>query len=259
MDLGLKGRKAIICGSSRGLGKACAMALAREGCAVVINGLDPERLAGAADEIRKVTGATVTPVRADINTESGRAALIAACPDADILVNNNAGPPPGKFEDWDHAQWLQAIEANMLAPIFMIKAVLPGMCERKFGRIVNITSAMVKSPRPHMGLSTSCRTALTALSKAVSRDVAADNVTINNLLPERIDTDRQTFMAERMMKADNITREEARRRQAESLPAKRLGMPEEFGDACAYLCSAQAGFISGQNLQLDGGAYPGLV
>jgi 3-oxoacyl-[acyl-carrier protein] reductase len=259
MDLGLKGRKAIICGSSRGLGKACAMALAREGCAVVINGLDPERLAGAADEIRKVTGATVTPVRADINTESGRAALIAACPDADILVNNNAGPPPGKFEDWDHAQWLQAIEANMLAPIFMIKAVLPGMCERKFGRIVNITSAMVKSPRPHMGLSTSCRTALTALSKAVSRDVAADNVTINNLLPERIDTDRQKFMAERMMKADNITREEARRRQAESLPAKRLGMPEEFGDACAYLCSAQAGFISGQNLQLDGGAYPGLV
>jgi len=259
MDLGLKGRKAIICGSSRGLGKACAMALAREGCSVVINGLDHERLAGAADEIRKATGATVTPVRADINTEAGRAALVAACPDADILVNNNAGPPPGKFEDWDHAAWLQAIEANMLAPIFLIKAVLPGMRDRKFGRIINITSAMVKSPRPHMGLSTSCRTALTALSKAVSRDVAADNVTINNLLPERIDTDRQKFMAERMMKADNITREEARRRQAESLPAKRLGLPEEFGDACAYLCSAQAGFISGQNLQLDGGAYPGLV
>jgi 3-oxoacyl-[acyl-carrier protein] reductase len=259
MDLGLKGRKAIICGSSRGLGKACAMALAREGCSVVINGLNPERLAGAADEIRKATGATVTPVRADINTEAGRAALVAACPDADILVNNNAGPPPGKFEDWDHAVWLQAIEANMLAPIFLIKAVLPGMRDRKFGRIINITSAMVKSPRPHMGLSTSCRTALTALSKAVSRDVAADNVTINNLLPERIDTDRQKFMAERMMKADNITREEARRRQAESLPAKRLGMPDEFGDACAYLCSAQAGFISGQNLQLDGGAYPGLV
>lgn len=259
MDLGLKGRKAIICGSSRGLGKACAMALAREGCSVVINGLDPDRLAKAAAEIHEATGAAVTPVRADINTESGRAALIAACPVADILVNNNAGPPPGKFEDWDHAQWLQAIEANMLAPIFMIKAVLPGMCERKFGRIVNITSAMVKSPRPHMGLSTSCRTALTALSKAVSRDVAADNVTINNLLPERIDTDRQKFMAERMMKTDNISREEARRRQAESLPAKRLGLPEEFGDACAYLCSAQAGFISGQNLQLDGGAYSGLV
>lgn len=259
MDLGLKGRKAIVCGSSRGLGKACATALAREGCRVVINGLDPDRLARAADEIRAATGAEVVAVRADINTEAGRAALIAACPDADILVNNNAGPPPGKLEDWDHGQWLAAVEANMLAPIFLIKAMLPGMRARKFGRIVNITSAMVKSPRSHMGLSTSCRTALTALCKAVSRDVAAENVTINNLLPERIDTDRQKFMAERMMKAENITREEARRRQAESLPAKRLGTPEEFGDACAYLCSAQAGFITGQNLQLDGGGYQGLI
>jgi 3-oxoacyl-[acyl-carrier protein] reductase len=259
MDLGLKGRKAIVCGSSRGLGKACAMALAREGCAVVINGLDADRLMRAADEIRAVTGAAVTAVRADMNTEEGRAALIAACPEADILVNNNSGPPPGKLEDWGRAEWMQAIEANMLAPIFMIKSVLPGMRSRKFGRIVNITSAMVKSPRPHMGLSTSCRTALTALSKAISRDVAAENVTINNLLPERIDTDRQKFMAERMMKAEDISRDEARRRMADSLPAKRLGTPEEFGDACAYLCSAQAGFISGQNLQLDGGAYNGLV
>jgi 3-oxoacyl-[acyl-carrier protein] reductase len=259
MDLGIKGRKALVCGSSRGLGKACAMALAREGCPVVINGLDPERLKKAAEEIRSATGASVTAVRADINTEEGRAALLAACPDADILVNNNSGPPPGKLEDWGRAEWLAAIDANMLAPILLIKAVLPGMRARKFGRIVNITSAMVKSPRAHMGLSTSCRTALTALCKAVSRDVAADNVTINNLLPERIDTDRQKFMAERMMKTDGITREEARRRMAESLPAKRLGLPEEFGDACAYLCSAQAGFISGQNLQLDGGAYAGLV
>ena len=259
MDLGLGGRKAILCASSRGLGKACALALAREGCSVVINGLDADRLALAAQEIREATGAQVTPVRADINTEEGRAALIAACPDADILVNNNSGPPPGKLQDWDHAQWLQAVEANMLAPIFMMKAVLPGMQARKFGRIVNITSAMVKSPRAHMGLSTSCRTALTALAKAVSRDVAVDNVTINNLLPERIDTDRQKFMAERMMKLDNITREEARRRMAESLPARRLGTPEEFGDACAYLCSAQAGFITGQNLQLDGGGYNGLI
>ncbi len=259
MDLGLKGRKALVCGSSRGLGKACAMALAREGCSVVINGLDADRLKRAAEEIRAATGAVVTVVRADMNTEEGRAALVAACPDADVLVNNNSGPPPGKLEDWGRAEWQAAIDANMLAPIFMIKAVLPGMRSRKFGRIVNITSAMVKSPRAHMGLSTSCRTALTALCKAISRDVAADNVTINNLLPERIDTDRQKFMAERMMKADNITREEARRRQAESLPAKRLGTPEEFGDACAYLCSAQAGFISGQNLQLDGGAYSGLV
>jgi len=259
MDLGLKGRKALVCGSSRGLGKACAMALAREGCSVVINGLDPDRLAAAAEEIRAATGARVTPVRADMNTEEGRAALLAACPEADILVNNNSGPPPGKLDDWGHAEWLQAIEANMLAPIFMIKGVLPGMRSRKFGRIVNITSAMVKSPRAHMGLSTSCRTALTALSKAVSRDVAVDNVTLNNLLPERIDTDRQKFMAQRMMKSDGITLEEARQRMADSLPAKRLGTPEEFGDACAYLCSAQAGFITGQNIQLDGGAYNGLM
>lgn len=151
------------------------MALAREGCSVVINGLDEGRLEHAADEIRAATGAEVIPVRADINTEVGRAALIGACPHPDILINNNAGPPPGKLEDWDHAQWLQAVEANMLAPIFLIKVVLPGMRARRFGRIVNITSAMVKSPRPHMALSTSCRTALTALSKAMSCDVAADN------------------------------------------------------------------------------------
>jgi 3-oxoacyl-[acyl-carrier protein] reductase len=259
MDLGIKGRKALVCGSSRGLGKACAMALAREGCSVVINGLDPDRLSAAAEEIRAATGARVTAVRADMNTEAGRAALLTACPEADILVNNNSGPPPGKLDDWGHREWLQAIEANMLAPIFMIKGVLPGMRARKFGRIVNITSAMVKSPRAHMGLSTSCRTALTALSKAVSRDVAVDNVTLNNLLPERIDTDRQKFMAQRMMKSDGITLEEARQRMADSLPAKRLGTPEEFGDACAYLCSAQAGFITGQNIQLDGGSYNGLV
>ncbi len=260
MDLRIKGRNAIVCASSRGLGKACATALAREGCNVVINGLDEERLRNTAAEIRTATGVVVTAIRADICTDEGRQALAAACPEADILVNNNAGPPPGKFEDWGRAEWMSAIEANMLAPIFMIKAVLPGMRARKFGRIVNITSAMVKSPRfPEMGLSTSARTGLTGLSKSLSRVVAVDNVTINNLLPERIDTDRQRFMAERIMKADNVTFEEARRRIADSLPAKRFGLPEEFGDACAFLCSAQAGFITGQNLQLDGGSYDGLV
>ena len=260
MDLRIKGRNAIVCASSRGLGKACATALAREGCNVVVNGLDEERLSKAAAEIRATTGVVVTAVRADIRTDQGRQALVAACPEADILVNNNAGPPPGKFEDWGHAEWMAAIEANMLAPIFMIKAVLPGMRVRKFGRIVNITSAMVKSPRfPEMGLSTSARTGLTGLSKSLSRVVAVDNVTINNLLPERIDTDRQKFMAERIMKAENITYEAARQRIADSLPAKRFGLPEEFGDACAFLCSAQAGFITGQNLQLDGGSYDGLV
>ena len=155
---------------------------------------------------------------------------------------------------------MAAIEANMLAPIFMIKAVLPGMRARKFGRIVNITSAMVKGPRfPDMGLSTSARTGLTGLSKSLSRAVAVDNVTINNLLPERIDTDRQRFMAERIMKQHNITMEEARQRIADSLPAKRFGLPEEFGDTCAFLCSAQAGFMTGQNIQLDGGSYEGVV
>ena len=260
MDLRIKGRNAIVCASSRGLGKACATALAREGCNVVVNGLDDDRLRNTAAEIHSATGVVVTAIRADIRTDEGRQALVDACPDADILVNNNAGPPPGRFEDWGRTEWMAAIDANMLAPIFMIKAVLPGMRARKFGRIVNITSAMVKSPRfPEMGLSTSARTGLTGLSKSLSRAVAVDNVTINNLLPERIDTDRQKFMAERIMKAENVTYEEARRRIADSLPAKRFGLPEEFGDACAFLCSAQAGFITGQNLQLDGGSYDGLV
>lgn len=259
MDLGLTGRQAIICASSRGLGRACATALAREGCSVVINGLNRERLETTAGEIRDQTGASVTAVVANINTEAGRATLAAACPDADILVNNNEGPPPGKLADWSHDDWLGALEANMLAAVFMIKALIPGMRERKFGRIVNITSAMVKSPNPAMGLSTAARAGLTALCKSLSRDVAVDNVTINNLLPERIDTDRQRFMAERMMRLDKISYEEARARIVDTVAAKRFGRPEEFGDACAYLCSAQAGFISGQNLQLDGGSYRGLI
>jgi 3-oxoacyl-[acyl-carrier protein] reductase len=199
------------------------------------------------------------PVAADINTEAGRATLIAACPEPDILVNNNAGPPPGELADWDHAAWLSALEANMLAPILLIRALLPGMRQRRFGRIVNITSAMVKSPRAHMGLSTAARTGLTALCKALVPEVAKDNVTINNLLPERIDTGRQRFMTERMMRMENITFEEARARITDSIAAKRFGKPEEFGDACAFLCSEQAGFISGQNLQLDGGSYRGLI
>jgi 3-oxoacyl-[acyl-carrier protein] reductase len=259
MDLGLKGRKAIICASSRGLGRACATSLARECCSVVINGLNGERLENTAAEIRAQTGAQVIPVAADITTEQGRASLVAACPEADILVNNNTGPPPGKLEDWSHDDWIAALEANMLAAVFMIKALIPGMRQRKFGRIVNITSAMVKSPSSTMGLSTAARTGLTALCKSLSRDVAVDNVTINNLLPERIDTDRQRFMAERMMRLEKITYEEARMRIVDTIAAKRFGRPEELGDACAYLCSAQAGFISGQNLQLDGGSYRGLI
>jgi 3-oxoacyl-[acyl-carrier protein] reductase len=259
MDLGIKGRKALVCASSQGLGLACATALAREGCAVTINGRETGRLEEARAAILAATGVTAQIVAADMTTEAGRASMIAACPQADILINNNAGPPPGKLADWDHAAWLAALESNMLAPILLIRALLPGMRERRFGRIVNITSAMVKSPRPHMALSTTARTGLTAFSKAMALGAAVDNVTINNLLPERIDTPRQMFMAERMMTLHNIDMAEARRRITETVAAKRFGTPEEFGDTCAFLCSVQSGFISGQNLQLDGGSYPGLI
>ena len=259
MDLGIRGRKAIVCASSQGLGLACATSLAREGCVVFINGRDGSRLEQAVGQIQAATGARATPVVADINTEAGRATLVGACPEADILVNNNAGPTPGKLADWDHAAWVAAVEANMLAPILLIRALLPGMRERRFGRIVNITSAMVKSPRAHMGLSTAARAGLTALGKSLVPEVAMDNVTINNLLPERIDTGRQRYLAERMMRMENIGYEEARARLADTIAAKRFGKPEEFGDACAFLCSEQASFISGQNLQLDGGSYKGLI
>jgi len=259
MDLGLKGKKAIVCASSRGLGKACAMSLAREGVDVVINGLHQERLDAVRFEMEALNAGGVAAVLADINTEDGRAALVAACPDADILVNNNEGPPPGRFEHWQRADFQAAIDANFMAPVFMIQALMEGMKERRFGRIVNITSAMVKSPRSAMGLSTSARTGLTALCKGLSVDVAPFNVTINNLLPERFDTDRQAFMAEMVMKIKGVSREQAIAEIRESIAAKRLGLPAEFGDACAFLCSAQAGFISGQNLQLDGGSYAGLI
>ncbi len=259
MDLGIKDKKAIVCASSRGLGKACAMALAKEGVDVVINGLHEDRLQEAKDEILALGGGDVTAVLADLNTEQGRSELIAACPEADILVNNNEGPPPGQFEQWQREDFQAAMEANFLAPVFMIQSVLPGMKTRKFGRIVNVTSAMVKSPRALMGLSTSARSALTAMCKGLSQEVAPFNVTINNMLPERFDTDRQKFMAQMAMKFKDITHEEAIAEIHESIAAKRMGLPSEFGDACAFLCSSQAGFISGQNLQLDGGSYAGLV
>ncbi len=259
MDLGIKGRKAVVCASSQGLGLACATSLAREGCTVWINGRTESKLVEAAAQIDRETGHRPAIVVADITTEAGRAALLAACPEADILVNNNAGPEPGKIADWSEQDWRDAVEGNMLAPIMLIKALLPGMRERRFGRIINITSAMVKSPNAMMGLSAAVRAGLTALSKSVQHDSVADNVTINNLLPERFDTDRQRFMAERMCERDGISVEEARRRIASTIAAKRFGKPREFGDACAYLCSEQASFISGQNLQLDGGSYVGLV
>lgn len=259
MDLGLQGRKAIVCASSRGLGRACALSLAREGVSVVVNGLDAERVSRTAAEIVDETGADVIPVVANLNDADAREHLVAACPDADILINNNAGPPPGRFEDWDHAQWLAGLEANLLAPAMLIRSLLPGMTQRGFGRIVNITSAMVKTPLAPMALSTTARSGLTALSKSLSKSAAASNVTINNLLPERFDTDRQVEMARVVSRVAGISYEEARAQQVASIPAGRLGLPTEFGDACAFLCSAQAGYITGQNLQLDGGAYAGLV
>ncbi|MCK9507371.1 MAG: SDR family oxidoreductase [Pigmentiphaga sp.] len=259
MDLNIKGRKAVVCASSQGLGLACATSLAREGCQVYLNGRNEDKLIQAANEIEALTGNRPDYIVADLTTETGREAIVAACPDADILVNNNAGPEPGKIADWSYQDWLDGVEGNMLAPIMLIKAYVPGMRERKFGRIINITSAMVKSPSATMGLSAAVRAGLTALSKSVQKDAVIDNVTINNLLPERFDTDRQRFMAERMSKRDNISIEAARQKIANTIAAKRFGKPNEFGDACAYLCSDQASFISGQNLQLDGGSYAGLV
>ena len=259
MELGIAGRRAFVCASSKGLGLACATALAREGCVVAINGRDTVALDAAASQIRTATGATVHTVVADLNTFEGRQRIIDACPDPDILVNNNAGPPPGNWWAFSHADWLAALESNLLAPVMLIQAFVPGMRERKFGRVVNITSAMVKAPLPHMGLSTAARAGLTAFCKAISRDVAADNVTLNNLLPERIDTGRQQEMIQRRAKIEGVTPEAARRLIENSVAAKRFGSPEEFASACAYLCSHLAGFVSGQNLQIDGGTYPGTM
>ncbi len=258
MDLDIRGKRAIVCAASKGLGKACAQALAREGVVLVINARTSETLEATAEEIRRDTGARVDTVAGDIGAETTRRALLDACPEPDILVNNNAGPPPGRFQNWDRDAWTAALDANMLAPIEMIRAVIDGMVERRFGRIVNITSAMVKAPQAPMGLSAGVRAGLTATCKALSLQVAFANVTVNNLLPERIDTDRQVQMAQLSAALNGITVEEAYERIRAHIPAGRLGRPEEVGDACAFLCGSRAGFITGQSLQLDGGAYPGL-
>ena len=220
MDLGIRGRKAIICASSRGLGKACALSLSKEGVIVYLNGRHQDDLDIAAQEIQEMTKTEVHTVLADITTEDGRQKLIRACNEVDILVTNNAGPTPGQFLDWAREDYLAAFESNMLAPVLMIRGVLAGMQKRKFGRIINITSAMVKAPNPHQGLSTAARTALTAVCKAISRDVAVDNVTINNLLPERIDTGRQIQMTQRQAKIENISFIQARAKLESTIAAK---------------------------------------
>ncbi|WP_323039963.1 SDR family oxidoreductase [Gemmobacter sp.] len=259
MDLGIAGRTAIVCASSRGLGFASARALAAEGVHVIINGRDRDRLEAAARALATDAKGRITPVVGDVTSAEGRAALLDACPDPDILINNNAGPAPGNFLEVEEKRWHDVLEANMLAPLMLLRAVLPAMKARNFGRVVNITSAMVTTPRPHMVLSAGSRAGLTAVLKGISLDVARYNVTINNMLPERLDTDRQEYMARQAMIRENIDYDEARLRQRESIAAKRLGRPEEFGNTCAFLCSAHAGFISGQNFHLDGGTYPALI
>lgn len=259
MDLGIAGRRALVSAASKGLGKACAAALAREGVDLVIVARTAGPLEKAATEIRKATGVKVTTVAADIATEAGRAAALAACPDPDILVTNAGGPPPGDFRQWSREDWLKAIDANMLTPIALIRAVIDGMIERRFGRIVNITSSAVKMPIPTLGLSNGARAGLTGFVAGLARQVASANVTINNLLPGSFATDRLKdnfkFQAEQ---AGRSFEEEWQRRQGEN-PARRFGDPEEFGAVCAFVCGAQAGYITGQNLLIDGGAYPGTL
>lgn len=257
MDLGLSGRKALVCAASRGLGKASAFALAREGCDVVIVARRADVLDAAAEEIRGETGVSVTAVAADITSEEGRRLALAALPAPDILVNNAGGPPPGDFRDWDRDTWIKALDANMLTPIALIKATVDGMIARGFGRIVNITSGAVKAPIDVLGLSNGARSGLTGFVAGLARKTVRHNVTINNLLPGPFDTDRLNSVFAAQAKAGAISMDQARAQRMGENPAGRFGRPEEFGAMCAYLCSAQAGFITGQNILLDGGAYPG--
>jgi len=257
MDLGIKGKTALVCAASKGLGKGCAMSLAREGVSLVITARGKEVLEATAEEIRKATGAKVTAVAGDITTPEGRAAALAACPQPDILVNNAGGPPPGDFRNWSRDDWIKALDGNMLTPIELIKATIDGMIARKFGRIVNITSGAVKMPIPELGMSNGARTGLTGFVAGLSRAVAQHNVTINNLLPGPFDTDRLRSNMEFNAKKLGKTAAELAKQRADANPSKRFGTVEEFGDACAFLCSAQASYIVGQNLLIDGGAFPG--
>ncbi len=255
MDLGIKGRKAIVCAASKGLGRACAMSLAREGVDLVITARTKADLERTAKEIHDQTGVKVTPVAGDISTEAGRAAALEACPNPDILVNNAGGPPPGDFREWNRDAWIKALDANMLAPIFMIKSVVDGMVDRKFGRIVNITSASVKSPIPQLGMSNGARAGLTGFVAGLARQVAKHNVTINNILPGPFLTDRLRSGAAHLAQRNNRTVEEELALRGKENPTGRVGDPAEFGEACAFLCAASSGFIVGHNLLLDGGAF----
>jgi 3-oxoacyl-[acyl-carrier protein] reductase len=255
LDLGIAGRKAIVCAASKGLGRACAMALGKAGVELVITARTAETLEQTAADIRRETGARVTAIAGDITTEEGRRQALAACPEPDILVNNAGGPPHGDFRDWTMEDWQKAVNANMLTPIMLIKTTVDGMCQRKFGRIVNITSASVKSPIPNLGMSNGARAGLTGFVAGLARQVARHNVTINNLLPGPFLTDRLRSGIEFEARRQNISFEEMLAKRSASNPTGRVGDPKEFGDACAFLCAASSGFIVGQNLLLDGGAF----
>jgi 3-oxoacyl-[acyl-carrier protein] reductase len=254
MDLGIKGKTAIICAASKGLGRGCAEALAAAGVDLVINARSAGPLAAAAAEIAAKYSVRVTPVAADISTDAGRATVLAAMPAPDILVNNAGGPPPGMWHDWEREDFIKALDANMLAPIAMMKAVLPAMMDRGWGRVVNITSQSVKSPIAVLGLSNSARAGLTGYVAGTSRQVAGKGVTINNLLPGLHATDRAVSLDQGVAEAQGISIDEAKAQRAATIPAGRYGTTEEFGAMCAFLCSEKAGFIVGQNILLDGGA-----
>lgn len=260
MDLGIKGRRALVCASSKGLGRGCAMALAAEGVHLTLTARGAEALAKTASDIRKAyPGIEVNEVAGDITTPEGRAAALKACPDPDILVNNAGGPPPGDFRTFTRDDWIKALDANMLTPIELIKATVDGMIARKFGRIVNITSAAVKAPIDVLALSNGARSGLTGFIAGLSRKTVRHNVTINNLLPGPFDTDRIRNVSAGQAKVAGVSTEEIMKQRASENPAGRFGDAEEFGLACAFLCGAKSGFITGQNLLLDGGAFPGTM
>ncbi len=254
MDLGIKGKRGLVCASSKGLGKGCAEALAEAGVELTLNARGAEALEETAEAIRSKYGVSVTTVAADITTNEGRAEVLDAAGDLDILVNNAGGPPPGMWTDWEREDFIKALDANMLTPIALMKAVVPGMMERGWGRVVNITSQSVKSPIPVLGLSNSARAGLTGYVAGTSRQVAPSGVVINNLLPGIHATDRAVGLDQGAANAEGITPEEAKKNREQTIPARRYGTAEEFGQTCAFMCSQHVGFMIGQNILLDGGA-----
>ena len=259
MDYGIRGRSAIVCAASQGLGKGCALALAQEGVDLVINARSVDALSATADEIRRATGVNVIAVSADITSREGRAAVLAACSAPDILVNNAGGPPIGDFRDWDEVVWMKAVNDNMITPIMLIRAVVDGMIARGFGRIVNITSRSVKAPLAHLGLSNGARAGLTGFVAGLARQVAKHNVIINNLLPGPFATARQIDGLRKLAAKAGQDYDAFAKARMQEVPAGRFGTPEEFGKACAFLCGADAGFIVGQNLLIDGGAVNATI